>query len=59
MTTEPAAPGPTRSDASQARQAALLRLSTAIASAHDEDEICLSVAEGLKSCARARGGMGP
>ncbi len=34
-------------DAFQARQAALLRLSTAIAAARDEDEVCRSVVEGL------------
>jgi PAS domain S-box-containing protein len=35
------------SDAFHARQAALLRLSTAIASAHTEDEVCRSVIQGL------------
>ncbi len=35
------------SDAFYARQAALLRLSTAIASAHSEDDVCESVIEGL------------
>ncbi|NIP79017.1 MAG: hypothetical protein GWM90_07375, partial [Gemmatimonadetes bacterium] len=34
-------------DAFHARQAALLRLSTAIAAARDEDEVCRSVVEGL------------
>jgi PAS domain S-box-containing protein len=34
-------------DAFHARQAALLRLSTAIAAAHNEDEVCRSVIEGL------------
>jgi PAS domain S-box-containing protein len=34
-------------DAFHARQAALLRLSTAIAAARDEDEVCASVVEGL------------
>ena len=30
------------------RQSALLRLSTGIAAAHDEDEVCLSVVYGLR-----------
>ena len=34
-------------DAFHARQAALLRLSTAIAAARDEDDVCRSVVEGL------------
>jgi PAS domain S-box-containing protein len=47
MRTEPAAAGARRSGASQARQTALLRLSTAIAAARDVDGICGSVIDGL------------
>ncbi|MDX1674399.1 MAG: GAF domain-containing protein [Longimicrobiales bacterium] len=40
-------PRASEADAFQARQAALLRLSTAIAAAHSEEEICRSLVEGL------------
>jgi PAS domain S-box-containing protein len=51
MTTEPAPAGPTRSADAQSRQAALLRLSTAIAAAREEDDVCNAVVEGLNDAA--------
>ncbi len=47
MSSHPATAGTLRPDASHARQNALLRLSTAIAAAGDEDGVCRSVIEGL------------
>jgi PAS domain S-box-containing protein len=44
---DPSRAAPPRPDPSHARQAALLRLSTAIAAAHDEDAVCGSVIDGL------------
>jgi PAS domain S-box-containing protein len=51
MTTEPVPTGPTRSADAQSRQAALLRLSTAIAAAREEDDVCNAVVEGLNDAA--------
>jgi PAS domain S-box-containing protein len=51
MTREPAPPGPTRASGAASRQAALLRLSTAIAAAREEDEVCRAVVEGLNDAA--------
>ncbi len=47
MSSHPAPAGTFRPDSSHARQNALLRLSTAIAAARDEDGVCRSVIEGL------------